>query len=167
MLRLAEDTSDPPSQKAAFVFFTKCVTSWGKPIVENSSDQEGLQGFDRFIYERIVPLVFGVASSPNFNLKDGQVMVVCGPYTFLLNKNSCYPGSPRNLPPSPSNHRNPRAGSIYILPLRFPSLTKLATRNRSGVCYKNAEHRYQNIPKVLYRTDSILTSSFIAVSSGN
>lgn len=76
MLGLAEDTSDPSSQKPAFVFFTKCVTSWGKPIAENAPDQEGLPGFDRFIYERIVPLVFRVASSPNFNLKDGQVMVV-------------------------------------------------------------------------------------------
>lgn len=76
MLGQAEDASDPSSQKAAFVFFNKCVTSWGKPIVEGAPDQEGLPGFDRFIYERIVPLAFRVPSSPNFNLKDGQVVVV-------------------------------------------------------------------------------------------
>lgn len=76
MLGLAEDTSDPSSQKAAFAFLNKCVTCWGKPIVENAPDQEGLPGFDRFIYERIVPLAFRVPSSQNFNLKDGQVVVV-------------------------------------------------------------------------------------------
>lgn len=76
MLVLAEDASDPSSQKAAFVFFNKCVTCWGKPIVENAPAQEGMPGFDRFIYERVVPLAFRVPSSPNFNLKDGQVIVV-------------------------------------------------------------------------------------------
>jgi exportin-T len=79
MLSLAEDASDPSSQKAAFVFFNKCVTCWGKPIIENAPDQEGLPGFGRFIYERIVPLAFRVPSSPDFNLKDGQTIVVSFP----------------------------------------------------------------------------------------
>jgi len=76
MLGIASDSSEPSSQKAAFLFFNKCVTSWGRPVMEN--DQEGLPGFDRFIYERIIPLAFRVPSSPDFNLKDGQVIVVSG-----------------------------------------------------------------------------------------
>ncbi|KAF9444820.1 ARM repeat-containing protein [Macrolepiota fuliginosa MF-IS2] len=84
MLGLAEDASDPSSQKAAFVFFNKCVICWGKPIVEDVSDQEGLPGFDRFIYERIVPLAFRVPSSPSFNLKDGQVVVALQEICHLL-----------------------------------------------------------------------------------
>ncbi|KXN89108.1 Exportin-T [Leucoagaricus sp. SymC.cos] len=84
MLGLAEDTSDPSSQKAAFVFFNKCVTCWGKLIVENAPGQEGLPGFDRFIYERVVPLAFRVPSSPNFNLKDGQVIVALQEICHLL-----------------------------------------------------------------------------------
>jgi exportin-T len=81
MLGQAEDVTDASSQKAAFAFFNKCVGTWGKPIggVEGggaSADQEGLPGFDRFIYERIIPLAFRVPSAPGFNLKDGQVVVV-------------------------------------------------------------------------------------------
>lgn len=87
MLSIADDVSQPSNQKAAFVFFNKCVACWGKRTIEH--DQTGLPGFDRFIYECIIPLAFRVPSSPNINLKDGQVIVVsfkkasmflCGPF---------------------------------------------------------------------------------------
>lgn len=88
MLGQAEDLLDASSQKAAFAFFNKCVGVWGKPVGEGGGggsdvDQEGLPGFDRFIYERIIPLAFRVASSPNFNLKDGQVVVVRRPFLYI------------------------------------------------------------------------------------
>ena len=74
ILSIADDVSRPSSQKAAFVFFNKCVACWGRRVTEH--DQTGLPGFDRFIYECIIPLAFRVPSSPNFNLKDGQVIIV-------------------------------------------------------------------------------------------
>ncbi|XP_006459374.1 hypothetical protein AGABI2DRAFT_201553 [Agaricus bisporus var. bisporus H97] len=89
MLGQAEDLLDASSQKAAFAFFNKCVGVWGKPVGEGGGggsdvDREGLPGFDRFIYERIIPLAFRVASSPNFNLKDGQVVVTFQEICHLL-----------------------------------------------------------------------------------
>lgn len=74
MQRLAEDVSDPPSQKSAFTFLNRCVTTWGQQDGQTASNS--LPGFDRFIYERLVPTAFRVLSLPDFNPKDGQMMVV-------------------------------------------------------------------------------------------
>lgn len=76
MQRLAEDVSDPPSQKVAFMFFNRCVSTWGQPSNNGQAAQESLPGFERFIYERLVPTAFRVPSLPDFNIKDGQMMVV-------------------------------------------------------------------------------------------
>ncbi|KAL4252303.1 Exportin-T [Abortiporus biennis] len=80
MQRLAEDTSDPISQRSAFQFLGRCITVWAQPIAPNGSPQmgttQGLPGFERFIYERLVPTAFSVLSSPQFSLKDGQMLVV-------------------------------------------------------------------------------------------
>jgi len=82
MMRLAGDLSDPYSQKAAFLFLTRSVGTWGQPVPGSSAngdgqlESEGLPGFDRFIYENVVPLAFRVLSTPEFNIKDGQVIVV-------------------------------------------------------------------------------------------
>ncbi|KAI6099576.1 hypothetical protein F5141DRAFT_963807, partial [Pisolithus sp. B1] len=35
-----------------------------------------LPGFERFVYERLVPTAFAVLSSPQFNPKDGQMLMV-------------------------------------------------------------------------------------------
>lgn len=74
----AEDISDPPCQKVALTFLNKGVSIWGQPSTEGgqSASQGGVLGFDRFIYERLVPTAFHVPSTPGFNLKDGQMMVV-------------------------------------------------------------------------------------------
>jgi len=83
MQRLAEDISDPSSQKAAFVFLGRCVPAWGQ--LDNPSSagnqngpesQEALPGFEQFIYQRLVPTAFRVPSLPAFNLKDGQMLSV-------------------------------------------------------------------------------------------
>ena len=80
MLRIVEDVSDPASQKAALVFLSRCVQVWGQPAgsqPQNGSEPStGLPGFERYIYEQLVPTAFGVMALPNFNPKDGQMIVV-------------------------------------------------------------------------------------------
>lgn len=81
MQRLAEDVSDPASEKAAILFLSRAASTWGQHIAspspsENGQTSGGLPGFDRFIYEHLVPIAFRVPSSPQFNMKDGQMMVV-------------------------------------------------------------------------------------------
>ncbi|KAG6820945.1 hypothetical protein H0H93_009181 [Arthromyces matolae] len=78
----AEDISDPSSQKIALTFFNKSVNTWGRPT--SDSVQEGLPGFDRFIYERLIPTIFRIPSAPEFNTKDGQMMVVLHESANLL-----------------------------------------------------------------------------------
>ncbi|KAH6913077.1 KapM protein [Coprinopsis sp. MPI-PUGE-AT-0042] len=88
MLQLVEDVSDPASQKAALAFFGRCVQVWGQPAgtqAQNGSEAgASLPGFERFIYERLVPTAFGVMALPNFNPKDGQMMVVVHEVANLL-----------------------------------------------------------------------------------
>ena len=75
MLRLAEDPSDPSSEKAAFSFLGRCVSVWAGPS-ETNGGQQVLPGFERFVYERVIPSAFAVLSLPQFNIKDGQIVVV-------------------------------------------------------------------------------------------
>ncbi|KAF9532610.1 KapM protein [Crepidotus variabilis] len=92
MQQVAVDVTDPTTQKVAINFLSRCVSVWGQPVSESSASangeqglsSQGLPGFDRFIYERLVPAVFGVPSSPNFNVKDGQMMVVLQEIANLL-----------------------------------------------------------------------------------
>jgi hypothetical protein len=94
MQRFAEDVSDPANQKVAVIFFSRCVSTWGQPFL-NSPDiasnghhggNQGLPGFERFIYERLIPTAFRVPSLPNFNPKDGQMMVVSPIYLCGIQK---------------------------------------------------------------------------------
>ncbi|KAI0359842.1 ARM repeat-containing protein [Trametes cingulata] len=75
MLRLAEDPSDPTSEKAAFSFLGRCVGVWAEPP-KTAGAQQVLPGFERFVYERVIPTAFAVISLPQFNIKDGQIVVV-------------------------------------------------------------------------------------------
>ncbi|CAL1716709.1 unnamed protein product [Somion occarium] len=77
--RFAEDLTDTSSQRSAFQFLNRSVTAWVIPVDAGSSAQaptQGIPGFERFVYERLVPIAFSVLSSPQFNLKDGQMLVV-------------------------------------------------------------------------------------------
>ncbi|KAF9267725.1 ARM repeat-containing protein [Marasmius fiardii PR-910] len=86
MRLLSEDTSDLPNQKAAFTFLTRCVTVWARPQQatpasngnsnHNPLNDMALPGFERYIYESLIPTAFRVPSNPALNLKDGQVTVV-------------------------------------------------------------------------------------------
>ncbi|KAG5638768.1 pre-tRNA nuclear export protein [Sphagnurus paluster] len=86
MRRQAEDVSDPPCQKVALAFLSKGVTIWGQLSTEDvqGGPRTGLPGFERFIYESLVPTAFRVPSSPEFNIKDGQMMVVLHEIANLL-----------------------------------------------------------------------------------
>jgi len=81
MLQLAGDVSDPQSQRAAFTFLSKSVGVWGQPLPDGNTGEiepgsQGVPGFERFVYENVVPTAFGVLSLPELNIKDGQVLVV-------------------------------------------------------------------------------------------
>ncbi|KIJ62794.1 hypothetical protein HYDPIDRAFT_113893 [Hydnomerulius pinastri MD-312] len=80
MSRIARDTSDPNSQKSAFSFFGRCVQVWCNPHPlspgGNAPRSQTLPGFERFVYERLVPAAFAVLSAPQFNPKDGQMLMV-------------------------------------------------------------------------------------------
>ncbi|KIY72334.1 ARM repeat-containing protein [Cylindrobasidium torrendii FP15055 ss-10] len=73
MAGIAEDVSDPGSEKLAFIFLNRCVTAW---MSAESDSSKPLPGFEQFIYERIVPAAFRVPAAPGLNVKDGQVTVV-------------------------------------------------------------------------------------------
>lgn len=79
ILSLAEDVTDPSNEKAAFTFLARCVSAWGQPA------QPAVPGFERFIYERLVPIAFAVIAMPGFNVKDGQTVVVSGVGWVVVN----------------------------------------------------------------------------------
>lgn len=72
---IAEDLSDPSTQKVAFQFLGRAVTIWGSADKDN---HDSVPGFERFIYDRLVPLAFTLPSNPDFNPKDGQSISVSG-----------------------------------------------------------------------------------------
>ena len=83
MERLIEDISDPISEKSALQFLGRCVSAWGNPqepspAINGPRHNTGssLPGFERFIYERLIPATFRVLSLPDFSVKDGQLMTV-------------------------------------------------------------------------------------------
>ena len=80
MQQLAEDVNDPVSQRAAFQFLGRCVLVWLEPAPGSNGQANGqsqtLPGFERYVYERLIPSAFSVLASPQFNVKDGQMLVV-------------------------------------------------------------------------------------------
>jgi len=90
MQNLAENLSDPSSQRAALTFLSRCVSFWGQPAPfqpvpgDQTAQPHGLPGFERFVYERLVPGAFGVLSSSQFSLKDPQMLTVVHEIANLL-----------------------------------------------------------------------------------
>jgi len=74
MERLVVDLTDPAGQRSALQFLGRCVNAWAAPLPDGTP--QALPGFERFIYERLIPATFRVLSLPEFNTKDGQVMMV-------------------------------------------------------------------------------------------
>ncbi|KAH9972786.1 ARM repeat-containing protein [Lactifluus volemus] len=86
MLQLSGDVSDSQSQRAALAFLSKSVNIWGQPLppAANGEIVPGVPGFERFVYENVVPTAFAVLSLPELNIKDGQVLVVLQEIAGLL-----------------------------------------------------------------------------------
>ncbi|KAH9928319.1 armadillo-type protein [Fomitopsis serialis] len=76
MRQIVEDVSDPASQKAALTFFGRSVAVWAQPAVNGDAQTQALPGFERFIYETVIPTAFAVLSLPQFNIRDGQMLTV-------------------------------------------------------------------------------------------
>jgi len=81
IISVASDPSDPVSEKVAFTLLARCTTHFGMSASVASTAQVNgeirtVPGFERLIYERLIPLAFDVPASPNFNIKDGQTLSV-------------------------------------------------------------------------------------------
>lgn len=72
---VAGEGADPTVQRLAFTFLGRCVSVWG-PQTGQADGSGTLPGFERLIYDRLIPLAFQVPSSQTFNLRDGQILVV-------------------------------------------------------------------------------------------
>lgn len=79
MERFVVDLADPAGQRSTLQFLARCVNVWAVP--SPNGDPQPLPGFERFVYERLIPATFRVLSLPEFNTKDGQVMLVRGHFT--------------------------------------------------------------------------------------
>ncbi|KAG8733054.1 pre-tRNA nuclear export protein [Ceratobasidium sp. 423] len=74
---IAEDLSDPASARLALTFLARSTVAFAQaadaPGASAPSAQlDAVPGYQTFIYERLVPLAFGIPASPSFNIKDGQ-----------------------------------------------------------------------------------------------
>ena len=161
MQQLIEDASDPGSQKVAVIFLSRCVTAWGR----ESNENESLPGFDRFIYERLVPTAFRVPSLPGFNPKDGQMMVVSLFQIYISQQNNLYfhKGSTRNCQLAANYLQSKGYGSIQLFLEHIPTIPKLASRYSIRLYHKIARSGWEIISKIFYGFDSIFARiDFIA-----
>ncbi|EIW83859.1 ARM repeat-containing protein [Coniophora puteana RWD-64-598 SS2] len=78
MRNLAEDMSEPSSQKSSFSFFGRCVHVWCRSAssTAEANGHTSLPGFEQFVYESLIPTAFGVLSAPQLNVKDGQTVTL-------------------------------------------------------------------------------------------
>lgn len=74
MERVVVDLTDPAGERSALQFLARCVNAWA--VLSPDGDPQPVPGFERFIYERLIPATFRVLSLPDFNTKDGQIMLV-------------------------------------------------------------------------------------------
>ena len=153
MLRLAEDPSDPSSEKAAFSFLGRCVTVWAE-LPKNPSEAPVFPGFERFVYERVVPTSFAVLALPDFNIRDGQIVVVCcclgGVIEFIEYQNIIFTGPPRDCQPASDRVKGARPGGFRVFRQRLPPFSELATTYRRRVCDEDARTRSEGLPKILH-----------------
>lgn len=98
VIGFAIDTTYPPLQRTAFALLACFTTLFGAPegsivTVRDRSKSNATQelqvhhvpGFERVVYERLIPMAFDVPAAPNFNIKDGQSLQV---RERLLNRSS-------------------------------------------------------------------------------
>ncbi|KAN0062212.1 pre-tRNA nuclear export protein [Thecaphora frezii] len=70
--------SDPSCQRTAISILHRLVTSWG------GSEAKSLPGFERFIYETLVGLVFEAPAKETFDLRDAQSQIVLSEIALLM-----------------------------------------------------------------------------------
>lgn len=164
MQGFADNVSDPANQKGTLIFFSRCVTTWGRDVITNgqAGETEGLPGFERFIYERLIPTTFRVPSLPNFNPKDGQMIVVSCFILATMRNSIKSTGSARNCKFTSNYLQNTRSGSIYLLLKCVSALSKLANRNGRRLYNETSRSRRKGLPKILYRSHSFLPLTVIA-----
>ncbi|OAQ25069.1 Xpo1-domain-containing protein [Linnemannia elongata AG-77] len=82
VLHYAQDLSDIPVSRMAFGILLKAVNSWGSQGDDGGGDGTGEKleapGFYQFMYEHILRITFEVPMKPNFDLQDGQSVLVLG-----------------------------------------------------------------------------------------
>ncbi|KZV87175.1 ARM repeat-containing protein [Exidia glandulosa HHB12029] len=90
-LQTAHDLLEPATARLAVDFLQQCISTWGPPsgIVSNGNGvahpaPATMAGFETFIYERLVPLPFEIASLPVCNPSDGQTIVLLNSLSDLL-----------------------------------------------------------------------------------
>lgn len=159
MLELAADGLDTQSQRAAFAFLSKSVSVWGQPPSDATNGEivpgsQGVPGFERFVYENVVPTAFAVLSLPDLNIKDGQVIVASVtrflPAAPLLNPFTTS-GPPRNCRTSANNWESPGTGGVRILRLRLSTCPKLARRDCVRIYVEDAQSRFEAVPQIFRR----------------
>jgi exportin-T len=86
IMTVAQDVTDPQSEKSAFQFLTRSISVWAQPThcSNGVSSADAIPGFERFVYEHVFPLAFKVPSLPEFNIKDGQMVTVSSSYYSVV-----------------------------------------------------------------------------------
>ena len=163
MLRLAEDPSDPSSEKAAFSFLGRCVSVWAE-APKTPGAQQVLPGFERFAYERMVPTAFAVLSLPQFNIKDGQIVVVrsCAMSTTVMLIAAAGPTRDRELPSNCVEDSWPRG--LRFLRQQLPPVPELAPAHRLGVRDEDAGPGREGLPKILHGLRACLSRRLMRCS---
>lgn len=157
MQAVAADLADITSEKAAFQFLGRCVTTWAQPAVPNGNAQgqpQGLPGFERFVYERLVPSAFGVLSSPQFNIKDGQASLVRSASHVIISRiltSNITLGCTRDRQLPSACDQGTRARGVRLLRDGVLARARLDATSRSRVCHETARPRRQSLPKVSWR----------------
>ena len=72
------ENGEPVSQRSAISVLTRLVSMWGR------RDEKALAGFEQFVYDAIVPLVFQVPAKPSFDRTDAQAQLVLAELSALL-----------------------------------------------------------------------------------
>lgn len=72
------ENGEPMTQRAALGVLTRLVPLWG------SYEGKGLPGFEQFLYETVLPLVFQVPAKPSFDTSDAQSQLVLAELSALL-----------------------------------------------------------------------------------
>lgn len=72
------ENGEPVSQRSAISVLTRLVSLWAR------RNEKALAGFEQFVYDAILPLVFQVPAKPSFDRTDAQAQLVLAELSALL-----------------------------------------------------------------------------------